>query len=608
MEENKLKNKKVSEPTCPVCKAEDTSFSFEVDGFDVWQCGHCSGSFIGKMPTERELKNYYDDPNWFESGLKGGYESYDRQTEGTIPFVEGVLASVAKDNTYKSVLDIGCGYGTHLGVAQKYGWECFGVEISDHARQIAIERHGDYAFIKSTVTELIPHKFDLILMLDVIEHLPDPYVIFYELFAKGAIRKDTTVIVTTPNAQSMDAITKREAWQYMHPPSHLIYYSAESIYQFFNHLKFKNIEISGQYKTDQSVTSDYTTGYSRNDSIIENVALISKVSGSDFTQFMQERYVPGTWSILAEYEHMPRYMFAKKYSAGKKILDFGCGTGYGSKILSEVAVDVTSLDIDKEALQWARPTHKADNLDFIRSETLGEELASNSFDTIINFEMIEHVDQQLQKKCLKQFSRLLKDDGLLIISTPNPDVTAEYGENPYHIHEMPKDEFEMFLKEAFEHVVILEQFINLTVVIQGQHSKLDKTLNGQGRAVAFIALASNSKIKDFKGMEYIDYEYDFVGEELNKAEALKRSNIEAYTYFSTIKDIHAELHQIHQSRIFRLMNTWTVAPFGLRKIFKLSYLVGGGLLPVRIKGILLPIIQKLRRKIVRIVTLLQFLR
>ena len=171
------------------------------------------------------MKSLYDDPAWFESGLKGGYGNYDKQTQATLPFVQNLLETNGEHKKNKSVLDIGCGYGTHLELANKLGWECFGIEVSDHARKVAIQRHGDRVYFAESIDELIPHKFDLILLLDIIEHLSDPYRLFYKLFAKGSIGKNTTVVVTTHNAQSKEAIMKGNKWAYLHPPSHLFYYS-----------------------------------------------------------------------------------------------------------------------------------------------------------------------------------------------------------------------------------------------------------------------------------------------------------------------------------------------------------------------------------------------
>jgi hypothetical protein len=66
-------------------------------------------------------------------------------------------------------------------------------------------------------------------MLDVIEHVSDPYSLFYPLLASGAIQRQTVVIVTTPNAGSNSAIEDVADWIYRHPPSHLTFFTKTSL-------------------------------------------------------------------------------------------------------------------------------------------------------------------------------------------------------------------------------------------------------------------------------------------------------------------------------------------------------------------------------------------
>ena len=75
---------------------------------------------------------------------------------------------------------------------------------------------------------------------------------------------------------------------------------------------------------------------------------------------MQERYVPGTWSRLAAYEHLPRYALARQLANGTRVLDFGCGTGYGAASLAEVAESVVGIDIDAGVIEWSN-THRNPN-------------------------------------------------------------------------------------------------------------------------------------------------------------------------------------------------------------------------------------------------------
>ncbi len=117
------------------------------------------------------------------------------------------------------------------------------------------KRHQNL-YLTDRVENLVPHRFDLILMFDVIEHLTDPYKLFYELFSKGAITRETRIVITTPNAGCRDAVSDPAGWAYRHPPSHLIYYSADSLKSLLERLHFGDVKISGIHPLPQGLPVD----------------------------------------------------------------------------------------------------------------------------------------------------------------------------------------------------------------------------------------------------------------------------------------------------------------------------------------------------------------
>ncbi|WP_338824291.1 methyltransferase domain-containing protein [Bradyrhizobium septentrionale] len=403
------------------------------------------------------MQAFYDRAEWFEGGERGGYISYDAQTEEAPPWLLALMDDIGRIRPAPSILDIGCAYGTHLAIARKKGWQCFGVEPSEHARKVAQERHKGI-FITEEVEEIPPHQFDLVLMLEVIEHLADPYALFYTLFANGQITPETVVVVTTPNARSWDALADPAGWQYRHPPSHLTFFSGLSLQILFGTLRFTDVTLTGQHRLDRTSVGIFTDEASEpNERLSQFAGLHVVARGSDFSAFMQERFVPGTWSELAAYEHLPRYAFAKSHSVAKRILDFGCGTGYGAAAMSNVANHVLAVDLSEGALEFARRQHKAPNLSFERVADLCAGFTDRQFDRITCFEVIEHLDAADQITLLDNFRRILKEDGLLFISTPNPEVTKRYGENPFHLKELSAEEFCSLIDERFANKFILDE-------------------------------------------------------------------------------------------------------------------------------------------------------
>ncbi|MGJ7485912.1 methyltransferase domain-containing protein [Variovorax sp. LT2P21] len=590
------------------------------------------------MPNEQELKAYYDREQWFEGGEPGGYQDYERQTRWSVDALQRILKDDYPGNTGLSILDVGCGYGAHLEAAADLGWKCFGTEISAHARGIAQKRLGGRAYITEQIGELIPHEFDVVLILDVIEHLANPYALFYSLFSIGAITPKTRVIITTPNAGSHEAQKDPAGWTYRHPPSHLLYYREKTFEFLLGKLGFDSIRVRGEHLEPSLASGECT--------LADYAGLHVQAEGSNFTEFMRERYVPGTWSKIAEYEHLPRYALAKRFVQDKAVLDFGCGTGYGSAALAIAGGRVLGLDIDAEAIAWARSTHTNSGAEFHCCDDLGASLPSASFDVVTCFEMIEHVNLQTQHRAIEQIARLLRDDGVFVISTPNPEITGMYGANPYHLREMTREEFKELLGAHFPHLHIVEQRVRNSVSFEstetqgpGSFEVLQEPASRRLIPLAYIAVCSKRPLPELTAAvmfdDAVDVVHDFLGQEKKKnelrfsayglAEQVERldasgkakddhlqnlskvlqdaqlrheqSTAEAQRRYEQVKtelqNTAATLQTLKLTRWFRLRELLLFHPFGVRKVMLLAATIGGGLLPRRWHARFVPRLQRL---------------
>jgi glycosyltransferase involved in cell wall biosynthesis/2-polyprenyl-3-methyl-5-hydroxy-6-metoxy-1,4-benzoquinol methylase len=583
---------------CPTCLSGDPRALCEVSGYTVWRCPGCATDFVSPMPDDATLHRLYDREAWFEGSEIGGYESYDVQTEPSLALFDQLLAEFGDAPPHRSILDIGCGYGTHLARAADRGWKCFGVEPSRHARTVARRRHGHRLFIVEDVNHLMPHACEVVLMLDVLEHMKDPYPVFFELFGKGVITDKTRVIITTPNARSANAVAGPERWKYRHPPSHLVNFSAKSLVHLLRRMRFTDIAVSGLYAVS---ADDKTPRYpdeepSLNESLVSYEGLLCRAHGSDFTAFMRERYVPGTWSKLSEYEHIPRYTLAAGFTHGKRVLDFGCGTGYGAAMLAAAAASVLGADIEEGALQWARTTHRARNITFERRSDLGAGLPSASFEVITCFEMIEHVTAPVQEELVSNFARLLTPAGLLFISTPNPVVSKLYGENPYHYREMNEQEFGSLLRAHFGHVTVLRQAIHPTisfepdVPVQGAPRVQDLAgASAVSEPVAFVAVCSHEPPPVLSATHLRDSSCDFVGDYLKSARTQDAMQLERYRLGesrATLEAVQDENWALKEARLYRLARLVREGRLSWRKLLQVSYLAGDIVIPTTAKSLL----------------------
>jgi ubiquinone/menaquinone biosynthesis C-methylase UbiE len=179
--------------------------------------------------------------------------------------------------------------------------------------------------------------------------------------------------------------------------------------------------------------------------------------------FSGERVIEGATPARIWADHVARYEFACSFVKGKTVLDIACGTGYGSRILRDKgkAQQVVGLDISEDAVNYAVSKYKTSGLDFGTADVLNIGFGQDYFDVAVCFETIEHVKDP--KKVIFELLRVLKPNGMLIISSPNRTVTSpgksltDSPQNPYHLTEFSQKEFISLLREHSDVVGVYGQ-------------------------------------------------------------------------------------------------------------------------------------------------------
>jgi SAM-dependent methyltransferase len=173
----------------------------------------------------------------------------------------------------------------------------------------------------------------------------------------------------------------------------------------------------------------------------------------------QERLTPQEASAhtLVGAEHVHRYEFAAELCAGLRVADVGCGTGYGSGILSDSCPAVTGVDNDAGAIETARRHFGGvENVQFEVAdgvEFLGRPLRE-SFDAIVMFEVLEHLNGL--EEAVAALRRHAEDGLRLVISVPNSRAFEE--KNPYHRSDFSFDAA-MSTFKPFPNITFLYQFL-----------------------------------------------------------------------------------------------------------------------------------------------------
>jgi 2-polyprenyl-3-methyl-5-hydroxy-6-metoxy-1,4-benzoquinol methylase len=120
------------------------------------------------------------------------------------------------------ILDVGCGSGKLLRVAASVGYECHGVEPSEHARNILMA-NGVMAYA-SLFDVAVPLKyFDAIVFNQSIEHMPDPIAALQQ--ALTMLNDDGVLIISVPNFSTNERHVFGNYWRHVDVPRHLFHFS-----------------------------------------------------------------------------------------------------------------------------------------------------------------------------------------------------------------------------------------------------------------------------------------------------------------------------------------------------------------------------------------------
>ena len=159
------------------------------------------------------------------------------------------------------------------------------------------------------------------------------------------------------------------------------------------------------------------------------------------TRFTGERLHKGSELFQVDIaRHLAPYCFAIDQAADARVLDLGCGSGYGTAELAEAIPFVVGVDrIAPDA------KYRDASVRYVRADLKRLPLAPASFDLVVSFQVIEHLKDPTDY--LETIARLLRPNGTALITTPNR-LTSD-GVNPYHVHEYVGGELAGCLRSRF---------------------------------------------------------------------------------------------------------------------------------------------------------------
>jgi ubiquinone/menaquinone biosynthesis C-methylase UbiE len=165
-----------------------------------------------------------------------------------------------------------------------------------------------------------------------------------------------------------------------------------------------------------------------------------------------ERYLPlvRPYHAAMHLGHMAGYRAALPYSYGRRVLDLGCGLGYGAFFLAGYgAKQVVGLDLSHTGLTYAGQVYHHPRLNYLTVNALQLPFKDASFNFIFSSQVIEHLPSA--ETFLIEIKRLLAPDGLCMIITPNKALFSPSGHsgNPHHLSELDWTTFRSITQAVF---------------------------------------------------------------------------------------------------------------------------------------------------------------
>jgi len=183
-------------------------------------------------------------PSYYES------EDYISHTDGKRSLFEKMyhlIKNIALKSKVKLInaqsqkgklLDIGAGTGDFLVAAKTDGWETTGIEPSEKAKTIAINKGVNFA---NNLSDLKDHSFDVITMWHVLEHVPNLDEYIFEL--KRLLKPTGTILIAVPNFKSFDANYYGRFWAAYDVPRHIWHFSKTAIKKLFAEKEMELVDV-----------------------------------------------------------------------------------------------------------------------------------------------------------------------------------------------------------------------------------------------------------------------------------------------------------------------------------------------------------------------------
>jgi 2-polyprenyl-3-methyl-5-hydroxy-6-metoxy-1,4-benzoquinol methylase len=218
-----------SEPTTVVGRGEDYEYHTSIDTFSAVQCDSCSLIYLNPRPSVKEFEKIYP-PNYHAFNFSPKQYGFVYKIRAKLEANRSLSRCKGLGDDAR-ILDVGCGDGFHLNLLREYGnkkWTLEGIDLDKRAVEAA-RKSGLNIHLGSVEEMHLPEEsFDLIFMIQTIEHVEKPSEILIAIFK--LLKKGGKLVIVTDNTDSIDfKIYKNRYWGGYHFPRHWNLFNQKSL-------------------------------------------------------------------------------------------------------------------------------------------------------------------------------------------------------------------------------------------------------------------------------------------------------------------------------------------------------------------------------------------
>lgn len=238
---------------CDFCGADSPVKRYEKRGFNIVECSRCGMVYTNPRLKVEKINELYD-ADYFQghgfdksvnyvADVEGHREGQSRYSlhDWDVDSIDGLLGT---GSSKPRLLEIGCGTGVFLDIARKHGFDCEGLELSTYAAEFVRKMGIPVRTESIEQADYAPESFDVIVMREVIEHLPHPLESLQTVHRW--LKKGGVLFMATGNYDCPERKVKGKDWFYFMPEGHLYYFSNRTMTNYLKKVGFETVLVTNQ--------------------------------------------------------------------------------------------------------------------------------------------------------------------------------------------------------------------------------------------------------------------------------------------------------------------------------------------------------------------------